>query len=393
MNASRKKIYFNLNDFLPFIDGLDIAINFSLVIFLSSFLLGSLDTRIGVVVLCLVISLSFFSRVFDSRVALLLEKLKINNINLFLILFFLYLMPIIIQKEFPMLLSIGIFIIFRIFIGIFISLGYRHVLINEKKIVTDILQLKYWILIFLGIACGSLFYYLINEIYSNDFINNGGWKILYIIVTTIILVIFLFSRFHFKKNLKIVLNFENIKNISFVTNFTNSFILFVPILCFLLFCFSHWLPKFSNPDNLYFLNYGFLYLFLTNLVLFFMTPLANIIGRKKSVMFFNLSILIISSICLFLEHSSSYSIDFLKFFLALVSSFTICSFIFQQKIHKTTENSCISCLNLSFFTAALFVSPFVYFSVNFSINYSVIYIFLSIVYFINYTRLVLKKDG
>ena len=232
-----------------------------------------------------------------------------------------------------------------------------------------------------------------NEIYSNDFINNGGWKILYIIVDIIILVIFLFSKFHFKKNVKVVLDFENKKNISVVTNFVNSFILFIPILCFLLFCFSNWLPKFSNPDNLYFLNYGFLYLFLSNLILLFMTPLANIIGRKKSVMFFNLSILIISSICIFIEHSSSYSIDFLKFFLALVSSFTICCFIFQHKINKTTENSCISCLNISFFTAALFVSPFVLVSVNFSINYSVIYILLSIVYFINYIRIIFKKDG
>ena len=49
MNTSKKQINFNLNDFLPFIDGLDIAINFSLVIFLSSFLLESLDTRIAVV--------------------------------------------------------------------------------------------------------------------------------------------------------------------------------------------------------------------------------------------------------------------------------------------------------------------------------------------------------
>ena len=174
----------------------------------------------------------------------------------------------------------------------------------------------------------------------------------------------------------------------------NSFILFVPILCFfLLFSFSNWLPKFSNPDNLYFLSYGFLYLFLTNLILFFITPLANIVGRKKSVIFFNISVLIISSICSFVNHSSSYSIDFLKFFLSLVSSFTICCFILQQQINRTIENSCISSLNLSFLTAALFVSPFVFFSVNFSINYSVIYIFLSIVYFINYIRHVFKKDG
>ena len=88
MNTSKKQINFNLNDFLPFIDGLDIAINFSLVIFLSSFLLESLDTRIAVVILCFVTSLSFISRIFDLKISKLLEKLKINKINLFLILFF-----------------------------------------------------------------------------------------------------------------------------------------------------------------------------------------------------------------------------------------------------------------------------------------------------------------
>lgn len=393
MSTSKKKIDLNLNDFLPFIDGLDIAINFSLVIFLSSFFLGSYDTRITVVALCFIISLSFFSRVFDVKVAKLLDKSKITKINLFLALSLLYLIPIIIQKEFPMFLSIGIFVIFRIFLGFLISLSYRNILINEQKAVTNILQLKFWMLIFFGLVCGSLFYNLINEIFSNDFINSGGWKILYIIASTIILTIFIFSKFYLKTHTQISLDFENIKKISFFTNLRNSFILFIPILCFLLFTFSNWLPKFSNPENLYFLNYGFIYLFLINLILFFITPLANIVGRKKSVIFFNISILTISLICSFIDHLSSYSIDFLKFFLSLVSSFTICCFILQQKINKNSENLCISSLNLSFVIAAFFISPFVFFSVNFSINYSVIYIFLSIVYFINYIRYVLKKDG
>jgi peptidoglycan/LPS O-acetylase OafA/YrhL len=234
---------------------------------------------------------------------------------------------------------------------------------------------------------------LINEIFSNDFINNGGWKILYLIVSSIILVIFILSQFYFKKKLILILDLDNEKSFSFVQNFANSFILFIPFLCFLLFSFSNWLPKFSNPDNLYFLSFGFLYLFLINLILIFITPLANLVGRKKSVIFLNLSILIISSICSFIDHSSSYSIDFLKFFLSMVSSFTVCCFILQQKVNKAHENSNISSLNLCLFTAALFVSPLVFFSVNFSINYSVIYIFLSIVYFINYMRIVLKKDG
>ena len=302
-------------------------------------------------------------------------------------------MPIIISKDFPFFLSIGIFIIFRILFGIYISLSYRNILINEQKIGTNILQLKYWILLFLGLAIGSLFYNLINEIYSNDFINNGGWKILYSIVSMFILIIFLFSKFYLKKNPTTILDFDDVQNISFVKNLRDSFILFIPILCFLMFSFSNWLPKFSNPDNLYFLSYGFLYLFLINLILFFITPLANIVGRKKSVIFFNLAILSITLICSFINHTSSYSIDFLKFFLSLASGFTICCFILQHKINKTTNNSCISSLNHTFLIVSFFVSPLIFFSVNYSINYSVIYMFLSIVYFINYIRLVYKKNG
>ena len=132
MNFSKKKVNFNLNDFLPFIDGLDIAINVPSH-FLSSFLLESLDTRLGVVVLCFVTSLSFISRVFDLKISKLLEKLKINKINLFLILFVLYLIPIIIQKDFPIFLSMEFFVIFRIFTGVIISLSYRNVLINEQR--------------------------------------------------------------------------------------------------------------------------------------------------------------------------------------------------------------------------------------------------------------------
>ena len=58
----------------------------------------------------------------------------------------------------------------------------------------------------------------------------------FIIVITLLLVIFVFSKFYLKK-LIIMLDSNNIKNNSFVTNYINSFILFIPILCFLLFLF------------------------------------------------------------------------------------------------------------------------------------------------------------
>ena len=112
------------------------------------------------------------------------------------------------------------------------------------------------------------------------------------------------------------------------TYYFSDFIIVIPLISFLVFTSSNWLPKFSNPENLHFLNYDFLYLFLTILTLVFISPLANLVGKKVFNIFqfvFNFYF----TICSFIRHDSTYSIDFLKLFISYhqVFQFVVLSFI------------------------------------------------------------------
>ena len=62
--------------------------------------------------------------------------------------------------------------------------------------------------------------------------------------------------------------------------------LIIPFISFVLFATSEWLPKFSNPNNMQFLQYDFLYLSLTIMLTLFIIPLSNLIGKKQAANFF-----------------------------------------------------------------------------------------------------------
>ena len=391
MKKNNKSLKFNLNDFFPILEGLDISINFSIVIFLSSFFLESLDTRFSSLVLCGLISLSFISRVCDLKFSKIFNGTKLANYNVFIILFFIYLVPVCLYDILSEAITIGLFVLSRLFLGIFFALSYRNLIVNNESSFINIAGLKFWILLSFGISIGSFFYLLINEIYSNDFLNQGGWKILYFLTLLFIFFIYFWSKIILKKN--VTFNFDiNTSNSYTLKNLKNSFIMLIPIMSFLLFTLSNWFPKFSHPENLYFLSYNYLNFFITILILIFIYPLANLVGIKKSLMFLNVSIFIISFVLIFPNHSSSYSIDFLKFFISVASSFAVCSFVLQLKYKKRNSELSISDLNLGLVLAAITFPLIIYYSINFVINYSAIYIFLSIVYFINYIFL-FKKDG
>ena len=166
----------------------------------------------------------------------------------------------------------------------------------------------------------------------------------------------------------------------------------MPFIGFYMFISSKWLPKFSNPENLFFLSYDSLYLFLTMLIFLFVFPLAKLVGKSKSIVFFLISIFIVSSTCIFIDHNSSYSINFLKFFIAMVSAFSLCCFIMQSELNyrNVDVNSILNQVN---FLLALLLPLIQYHFIFHTINYSAIYILLSIVYFIVYINFAFKKNG
>ncbi len=394
MNKKTKTtLSLNKNDIIPFIDGLDISIVLSMVTYLSSYFLSNMENRNSLIVMTSLILLSFLSRVFDLKFLKLFKDSFLSKINIFYLITFAYLLQIIIFDSFPLILSIIIYGLGRFLFGIFISLGYRGIVVDGEELSCQLFEVKNWIIYGLGLAFGFLIFLFINEIYSNDFLNNGGWKILYIIVISIILIKYLFFIIFLKNKFFFKYDHDYLNNQKPSTYYFSDFIIVIPLISFLVFTSSNWLPKFSNPENLHFLNYDFLYLFLTILTLVFISPLANLVGKKKSLIFFNLSLIFIPTICSFIRHDSTYSIDFLKLFISISSSFSICCFIFHSQIRKNKSFEMISSFNYSLSFLALIVPIFFYYSIYFSINYSGIYIFFALVYFINYITFTIKKYG
>ena len=98
----------------------------------------------------------------------------------------------------------------------------------------------------------------------------------------------------------------------------------------------------------------------------------------------------------FIDKSKQYDFNlsfFLKLFISILSSFSICCFIFHSQIRKNNSFEMITRFNYSLSLLALILPIFFYYSIYFSINYSGIYIFFALVYFINYIIYSFKKYG
>ena len=64
----------------------------------------------------------------------------------------------------------------------------------------------------------------------------------------------------------------------------------------------------------------------------FTFPLFNLIGNRKVSNFFGILVIVVSLIAFAFEYTSSYSIDFLKFYLSIVASFLISLNVLNLKL-------------------------------------------------------------
>ena len=134
-----------------------------------------------------------------------------------------------------------------------------------------------------------------------------------------------------------------------------------------------------------FLQYDFLYLFLSLIVLIFITPLSNLIGQKRSINFFYISSIFISSICIFFEHTSSYSINLSKLFLSFFSSFSLCIYILKFNKQKiVSEISKFNSFN-QIMSILIIIIPIIFYAfLNFRISYNVIYLLIATIMIISF---------
>lgn len=372
-------LQFNRFNLIHFIEGVDIFLNFSIVTFLSIFFLADYDENYSLPIIIFIVCLSFFSRIFfiplSKRLSQFTKNKKINS------LFFLsivYLIPVFVPNSF-IFISLLIFIFCRFSIGILYSsihFTYFNSLMDKSE---DSYFVKYSLLIILGMVLASFLYLFIDDFFSNNQLNEWAWKVTYIILFLITALISLVLKiknkpFHisisYNSSLNEQLSLKKVKKFFFA----NIYIL-IPLFSFIFFSSNRWLPKFANPENMQFLEFNIVFMMVIFLISIFIFPLIKLIGRKRLSNFLGFSIVIICFISFFFKYTSSYSIDLLKFFIALVSSFSLCIFFLNNKNLKDFGVINVNIIQNLYYLVFSLISPLLfYYFINNSISYNVIYL-------------------
>ena len=135
-----------------------------------------------------------------------------------------------------------------------------------------------------------------------------------------------------------------------------------------------------------FLQYDFLYLFLSLIVLIFITPLSNLIGQKRSINFFYISSIFISSICIFFLNTPLHIASTCqKLFLSFFSSFSLCIYILKFNKQKiVSEISKFNSFN-QIMSILIIIIPIIFYAfLNFRISYNVIYLLIATIMIISF---------
>ena len=134
-----------------------------------------------------------------------------------------------------------------------------------------------------------------------------------------------------------------------------------------------------------FLDYGIINIFLVVILTLFTFPLFNLIGNRKLNNFVSVLIILISMLAFFFEYSSSYSIDFLKFYLSIISSFLISlNYLNFKQSNETNVIIYLGVLSLTFIILSIITPLSFYFFINFSISYNIIYLIIGILFLISF---------
>ncbi len=369
---------------------MDLYLSMSLATFLAIFFFENLETSFSLILITFIILINFFIRFFTPLfVKSVNEKIKkINPIFLLCLSFFL---PVILISDF-LSISLIIFIFSRILVGISFSLLSLNYLNSDLFKDDENFFLKYLLIFILGLILGSFCFLIIDDIFSNQELNSWAWKIVYFYLSIFTLLFALF--FKFKKYSINFQNFDFTSSLSLkriIKKFIQNLFVLIPFLAFIIFSSSKWLPKFSNPENMQFLEFNIINIILIVMFSFFFYPLINLIGKVRSKNFLVPSIMLISVISFFFEYSSSYSINLLKFFISLVSSFCLCM-IYQtiRSLRDLTSIDIFRLQNFIYLISSLLTPILFYYFINFSISYNVVYLLVGSLFLITF---VFEKYG
>ena len=386
--AATNSMKFNKFSSIALLDGLDTFLNLSIVTYLSIFFFKEFDNRVSVLLSTSVVLLSFFSR--NSLLCLIekvLTKSKRADLNLYLMFTVCYFFPLFLTDNLN-ILSILVFMFSRFVVGNLFFLAKKNYLSDDQFKEENNFFIKYLILFILGMLIGSILFVFLNDIFSNSQMNSWAWKCFYFFL----LIVALCFSFLFKYKIMISNNNDSQtsdeslisikkKNNLFFKNLSS----IIPFYLLLVFSCQNWLPRFSNPENMQLLDYGIINIFLILLLTVFTFPLFNLIGNRKVSNFFGILVIVVSLIAFAFEYTSSYSINFLKFYLSIIASFLISLNVLNLKLKNPSFAKVhLNYLSFIFVTLAILLPLTFYFFINFSISYNIIYLIISFLFLVSF---------
>ena len=387
MKANQKSdnIKFTKVIYVALLDGLDVFLNLSIISFLSIFFFSNVDSRLSILLTSFIVLMSFLSRNEVLNICgKIIQKFEIKRVNIFYLLAISYVIPLFSNSSL-IYLSLILFMISRFFIGNLFYLAKKSVFEDDLKSESGFF-VKYTITFSIGMIVGTFFYLFFNDIFSNSQMNDWGWKSFYLFLIFLSLISGYFFSFYYESDrVKSESTDSSLLNKETKSLFINNFSSVFPFYFFFIYSCSEWLPKFSNPDNMQFLDYNMLYILLTVILTIFTYPLFKLIGNKRSKSFILLSITVISFAAFFFDYSSSYSINFLKFYISLVSSFVI-SLNLLNNNQRVLSNSklYLSSISLYFLVLSVITPISFYYFINFSISYDIVYVIIGMIFLISF---------
>tara|TARA_B100000989_G_scaffold115629_1_gene85054 strand:+ start:211 stop:1428 length:1218 start_codon:yes stop_codon:yes gene_type:complete len=384
LKKSKRNIFFSFNDLNNFFTGLDIAIYLSLVPFLSYYFFPNLDSRLSQIYMTLIVSLSLTIRILGSDIINLLRNFEVKKKNFSLIILIVSTIPLFANSFFPNFFNLVIFILARLLMGIFLGLNDSLLYESNSKASSKNRNIKSFLIFSLGLSVALLFSTFINQIFSNSQLNSGSWKYSCLMFSTLSACFCLFININKHDNLRYQFKIEDEKmkiNFPFVISYMlkNIFIL-LPYIFLSMFCLSFWLPGAVLSENTFISEVKLIHVIFFLISSIFSNFIFDLVGREKTFKYFIFFGLIISISMFILNfRESTYSLNFLHFFVAIYSSFAISIFLYENKIYNDENlKNLYFLINLPLFIISLLIPFFVYYLMFNVVYYNNIYLLIAL---------------
>ena len=387
LKKSKNKIFFSFNDFNNFFTGLDLAIYLSLIPFLSYYFFPSLDSRFGQIYMTLIVSLSLLIRIVGSNIINFFKNFKISKKNISLLIFICSMIPLLVNSYFSNFLNLVMFITARLSMGILLGLNDNLLYETNSIVPSKNRNIKSFLVFSLGIFVALLFSTFFNQVFSNSQLNQGLWKYFCLLFSILSLCFFFLISQKNQYNLRYQFIIDNKKmelNLLFVVSYVLKYIfILLPYMFLSMFCLSFWLPGAALSENMFISEIKLIHIIFFLISSIFSNFIFELVGREKMFRYFIFFGLIISISMFILNlRESSYSIDFLHFFIAIYSSFAISIFLYENKNYENSNlKNLYFIINLPLFIISLLIPFFVYYLMFNVVYYNYIYLLIALLLF------------